>query len=57
MKKISVLLFTVFLTIASFSCAPQTLDDEAISENIEATGGDDGQTPHEEEDPSTGIGG
>lgn len=53
MKKISVLVLTVFLNLAFFSCTPQTLsDNDTTAEEIEASGGeDDGQTPEEEEDP------
>lgn len=52
MKKISVLVLTVFLNVALFSCTPQALsNNDTNAVEIEASGGEE-QTPAEEEDPS-----
>jgi len=52
MKKISVLVLTVFLNLAFFSCTPQALsNNDTAAEEIEASGGEE-QTSDEEEDPS-----
>ncbi|WP_243471542.1 hypothetical protein [Winogradskyella sp. MH6] len=42
MKKISVILFTVFLNMAFFSCNPESITDEVIPQ---ACCGEDGEIP------------
>ena len=41
-------MLTVFLTTAFYSCTPQALSSET---EVQATGGDDGQNPDEDDDP------
>ena len=52
MKKFSVLMLTVFLSTAFYSCTPQALTSET---EVQATGGDDDHTPvgDDDDDEST----
>ncbi|MBL7559841.1 hypothetical protein JAO71_08500 [Olleya sp. YSTF-M6] len=50
MKKLFIIVFTVFLNVAFYSCTPTSLDDE--SDKVEmGTGGEDGEIlPEDPED-------
>lgn len=52
MKKIILILLTVFLNMALFSCSPDSITEDSSIQRIEtlATGGEDGQTPAGEEE-------
>lgn len=55
MKKISLIIFTVILNTALFSCTPDGIasEDETILA-IEATGGEDGDIDSEDDDEEMG---
>lgn len=52
MNKIMLIIFTVSLNMLLFSCTSEDLEDGISIDKTEdvATGGEDGQTPIEEED-------
>lgn len=41
----------LLFNMAFYSCTPQALTDETQSEHLQKSGGDDGDTGEEEEDP------
>jgi hypothetical protein len=53
MKKLSIIMFTVFLNVAFFSCNPESIIDEVVPQ---ACCGDGGELPPPPP-PSTGNGG
>ena len=55
MKKISLILFTVFLNLGLFSCTPQAISEEVKS--TQACCGDDGDFPPPPPPPIVGNGG
>jgi len=53
MKKFSLIILTVFLNAAIFSCTPNSLAEDEIQYEQQATEGDDGEVSEgEEEDQS-----
>jgi hypothetical protein len=52
MKKITIVIMALLFNMAFYSCTPQALTDETQSEHLQKTGGHDGDTGEEEEDPS-----
>ena len=55
MKKIALILFTVFLNLGLFSCTPQAISEEINNE--QACCGDDGHIPPPPPPPVGGNGG
>ncbi|PTX63946.1 hypothetical protein C8N46_101556 [Kordia periserrulae] len=54
MKKFSLIILTVFLNCALFSCTPNSIAEEEVQFEQQATEGDDGEmTPEEEEEAPT----
>ena len=49
MKKFSLIILTVFLNGAIFSCTPNSIAEEEIQFEQQATEGDDGEVSEEEE--------
>lgn len=54
MKKLSIIIFTVFLNLAFFSCNPESIVDEAIPQ---ACCGEEGNIPPPPPPPPTDDGG
>ena len=49
MKKFSLIILTVFLNCALFSCTPNSIAEDEIQFEQEATEGDDGEVSTDEE--------
>ncbi|WP_420570639.1 hypothetical protein [Kordia sp.] len=50
MKKFSLIILTVFLNGALFSCTPNSIAEEEIQQEQQFTEGDDGEVTHEEDE-------
>lgn len=57
MKKFSLIILTVFLNLALFSCTPNSIAEDEIQYEQQATEGDDGEViPEVEDGDEDGIG-
>ncbi len=56
MKKFSLIILTVFLNLALFSCTPNSIAEDEIQYEQQATEGDDGEVTNGEGEEGTSVG-